>query len=224
MLADLVDGVKIQGRDREQVARLKGDEVMATVLAKAVRDRKRAAAPAAAHRPRPADAHAVGGHVGRRSSATPAAATGSTTPAAASSSARWPFHLADSARTPARARRGVAPGPQAPRRARPRSRGCGRCSRRPSCSTTCSARKALLHLAGRPATSTSSGVELLHRPRSESVDDVVWTHDDVPLLDEARALLGPKPRRQTPRRRRDPHLRPHRGRRGPGPLADAAGA
>ena len=26
---------------------------------------------------------------------------------------------------------------------------------------------------------------------------MVWTNDDVPLLDEARALLGPKPRRRT---------------------------
>ncbi|MCU0269368.1 MAG: UvrD-helicase domain-containing protein [Acidimicrobiales bacterium] len=34
----------------------------------------------------------------------------------------------------------------------------------------------------------------LHRPRSASVDDVVFTDDDVPLLDEARALLGPRPR------------------------------
>ena len=31
----------------------------------------------------------------------------------------------------------------------------------------------------------------LARPRSDDVDKVVWTHDDVPLLDEARALLGP---------------------------------
>ena len=48
-----------------------------------------------------------------------------------------------------------------------------------------------------------------------------------PLLDEARALLGPKPRRRMQRqrrrpRRRGPHLRPHHRRRGPGPLADAA--
>jgi DNA helicase IV len=40
--------------------------------------------------------------------------------------------------------------------------------------------------------------EALRRPRSEHVDDVVWTTDDAPLLDEARALLGPKPRRRRP--------------------------
>ena len=42
VLADLVEGVAIKGRDREEVARLKGDQVMAKVMAKAVRDRKRA--------------------------------------------------------------------------------------------------------------------------------------------------------------------------------------
>ena len=38
----------------------------------------------------------------------------------------------------------------------------------------------------------------LYRERAESLDAVVWTHDDAPLLDEARALLGPKPRRRRP--------------------------
>jgi DNA helicase IV len=36
----------------------------------------------------------------------------------------------------------------------------------------------------------------LHRPRSESADKVVWTTDDVPLLDEARARLGPRTKRE----------------------------
>ncbi len=64
----------------------------------------------------------------------------------------------------------------------------------------------------------------LHRPRSESVDDVRWTPADVALLDDAREVLGPKlgQGRQARRGRRDPHLRSHRDRRGPGPHADAA--
>ena len=33
----------------------------------------------------------------------------------------------------------------------------------------------------------------LHRPRSESVDDVRWTAADVALLDDAREVLGPRP-------------------------------
>jgi len=50
--------------------------------------------------------------------------------------------------------------------------------------------------------SASSGVlsdaerAALYRPRAESVDAVVFSNDDVPLLDEARAILGPKPRRR----------------------------
>jgi superfamily I DNA/RNA helicase len=43
----------------------------------------------------------------------------------------------------------------------------------------------------------------LERPRADDVAGVVWTHDDVPLLDEARALLGPKPRRRRDRSDRD---------------------
>ncbi|MCD9624797.1 HelD family protein [Rhabdothermincola salaria] len=38
----------------------------------------------------------------------------------------------------------------------------------------------------------------LRRPRSERVEDVVWATDDAPLLDEAKAVLGPKPRRKRP--------------------------
>ena len=38
----------------------------------------------------------------------------------------------------------------------------------------------------------------LRRPRAERAEEAGWTHDDVPLLDEARALLGPRPRRRRP--------------------------
>ncbi len=53
--------------------------------------------------------------------------------------------------------------------------------------------KGLLRLAGRNVLAEAD-VDLLYRPRSERVEQVVFTHDDVPLLDEARAVLGPKPR------------------------------
>lgn len=36
----------------------------------------------------------------------------------------------------------------------------------------------------------------LHRERSDDLADVAWTHEDAPLLDEARSLLGPVPRRR----------------------------
>ena len=52
--------------------------------------------------------------------------------------------------------------------------------------------KALLRLAGSKALDEGEWSSL-YRSRSASVDDVVWTHDDVPLLDEARAVLGARP-------------------------------
>ena len=63
----------------------------------------------------------------------------------------------------------------------------------------------------------------LRRERLADRGEVMWTDADVALLDEARELLGPRPaKRAGADGRRDPHLRPHRGRRGAGPLADAA--
>ena len=40
---------------------------------------------------------------------------------------------------------------------------------------------------------TPDEVELLHRPRRPHADEVVWSFQDVALLDEARARLGPRP-------------------------------
>jgi DNA helicase IV len=53
--------------------------------------------------------------------------------------------------------------------------------------------RALLRNAGRGLLSDDE-CEALVRPRSETVDQVVWTNEDAPPLDEARSLLGPKPR------------------------------
>ena len=75
-----------------------------------------------------------------------------------------------------------------------RSKRCGPCSRPPSSSTTCSARARSIRLAARGALDDDE-IALLARPRSAQVDDVVWTDADVPLLDEALELLGPKPAR-----------------------------
>ncbi len=51
----------------------------------------------------------------------------------------------------------------------------------------------LLHLAGRKFF-TDAELALLHRPRSDDASSIVWTSNDVPLLDEALELLGPRPR------------------------------
>lgn len=48
----------------------------------------------------------------------------------------------------------------------------------------------LLDLAGRDVLSEAER-SALHRPRSASPAEVAWTDADIPLLDEARALLGP---------------------------------
>jgi DNA helicase IV len=72
----------------------------------------------------------------------------------------------------------------------------------------------LLAAAGRGVLSDKE-VALLHRPRSRSLDEVPWTSADAALVDEARALLGP--RRSRPRRRsaaaadRGEHLRDELG-------------
>ena len=56
---------------------------------------------------------------------------------------------------------------------------------------------ALIELASGRVLSEAERAALL-RKRSGSVNEVTWAFDDVPLLDEARALLGPKPRRLRP--------------------------
>jgi DNA helicase IV len=52
---------------------------------------------------------------------------------------------------------------------------------------------ALITLATKDVLSAEDAA-LLHRPRSTSFDDVAWTSADLPLIDEARVLLGPRRR------------------------------
>ena len=52
--------------------------------------------------------------------------------------------------------------------------------------------QALLHSAAGSVLHPDE-TDLLHRPRQAHASDVVWTADDTPLLDEALALLGPRP-------------------------------
>ena len=55
--------------------------------------------------------------------------------------------------------------------------------------------RALLRSAGSNLL-TDEEAASLYRPRGELNDDIVFTNDDAPLLDEARALLGLRPRRK----------------------------
>ncbi len=53
--------------------------------------------------------------------------------------------------------------------------------------------RALLRAAGK-GTAAEQSIELLYRERSDHADNVVFTMDDAPLLDEALALLGSRPK------------------------------
>ncbi|PLS75311.1 MAG: helicase [Actinobacteria bacterium] len=51
----------------------------------------------------------------------------------------------------------------------------------------------LLRLAGKAILSAEE-LAGLHRPRSATLEEIPWTAEDLPLLDEARVLLGPRSR------------------------------
>ncbi|MEO7837611.1 MAG: ATP-binding domain-containing protein, partial [Acidimicrobiales bacterium] len=51
----------------------------------------------------------------------------------------------------------------------------------------------LLHLAGNGILSREE-LRAFHRPRSTTLKEIPWTAEDLPLLDEARVLLGPRHR------------------------------
>ena len=72
---------------------------------------------------------------------------------------------------------------------------------------------ALIELAAGRSLSAEEQASLV-RKRAATVDEATWTVDDVPLLDEARALFGPEAAPPAPRPaggRGRAHLRPHRG-------------
>ncbi|CAN5642938.1 AAA family ATPase [soil metagenome] len=191
VLADLVDTVSVRGRDAPLPARVKGDARMVKVLARAVRDRKRRlrrelVVPYGLTRLRVsveqseqivADARRRGRHHngGRRFV-----------------EAGLYEALAHSSRTP------LDPGEV---RSRVRLRREVREALEWMWPVLTPAQllhdlygsHALLDLAGRRRLSAEEVASLV-RPRSDSVNEVTWTIDDVPLLDEARALLGATPR------------------------------
>ncbi len=191
VLADLVDTVSVRGRDDPLPARVKGDARMVEVLAKAVRDRKR-----------PLRRDLVVGY-----GLTHLRVTVDRSERIVADARRRARHhnggrrfveqglyeaLAESARTPLD-----------PAEVRSRLR------RAPEIREALErmwpvltpaqllhdlyGSHALLELAGRRHLADEE-ISALVRPRAASVDDVTWTVDDVPVLDEARALLGATPR------------------------------
>ncbi len=196
VLADLLDNameLRVEGRDRPETARVKGDLRMAKVLAKAVHDRQR-----------PLRKTMRVGYGLQTLSLTP----GQSRAIVADAKRRFRVHnagrrhvensvfatLADSARVP------VEPG-----EVRQRLRNAPEVREALERMWPVLSPAELLHdLLGSQAlidlaaerTLSEGERRALHRPRATSAQDVVWTVDDVPLLDEARALLGPKPKRR----------------------------
>jgi DNA helicase IV len=194
-LADLVDHVRVQGTDRPVTGRIKGDLRMAKVLSKAVRDRERGL--------RNDLEVGYGLQVLRLTAAQSAAIV-------ADARRRYRTHnagrkhveasvfatLANSARTPVTAH-------EARERLRLTADVREALERMWPVLTPAQllhdlfGSRALLELAGSKWLSNDE-LDALYRERVEDVDALIFTTDDVPLIDETRELLGAKPRKRRP--------------------------
>jgi len=191
VLADLVDGVRVQGRDTGLTARVKGDLRMATVLRRAVRDRQRGLR---------ADLVVGFGLTHLRMTVAESERI------VADARRRFRKHNAGRRHVEAELFAALARSSRdelAPGTVRDRLRGT------PAIREALEwmwpvltpaqllhdlfGSRALLRNAGRNQLDDAEWAALV-RPRSGSVDDIIWTNDDVPLLDEGRALLGPRSR------------------------------
>ncbi len=207
VLADLLDAadrLDIQGRDQPLTGRVKGDLRMAQVLAQGVRDRQR-----------PLRRTLRVGYGVQTLSLTP----GQSEVIVADAKRRYRLHnagrrhveasvfatLADSARIPVEAGE-----------VQDRLRHAPEVREALERMWPVLTPAELLHdlfgspaLIGLAAGRRLSGDEqaALVRKRSGSLDEVTWSHDDVPLLDEARSLLGPKPRPRRPGQPADDDVR-----------------
>jgi DNA helicase IV len=193
VLADLVDHVRVSGRDRPATARIKGDARMSRVLAKAVRDRERPLR------------QPLRVPYGVQTLVLPAERT-----AEIVADARRRFRLHNAGRRFVESQlfaalADVSRVPTTPEEVRERARlsPAVREALERMWPVLTPAQllhdlfgsKALVDLAAGKHLSEDERMALL-RPRQDDVEAAVWTHDDVPLLDEARALLGPKGRRR----------------------------
>ncbi len=194
VLADLVPEVRVTGRDEQDGARIKGDLRMVGLVRRAVRDRQR-----------PLRSDLVVG-MGIRKIRVPVAET---------------KRIVDEARRRYRthnaARRHVVqslfealaahhPDGVAPEVAQEQLASTPEVRQALAWMWPVLTPAQLLHdLYGSPALLRSAGRKLgeeernaLHRPWAEDMDasSVVWTVDDVPVLDEAFELLGPRPKRK----------------------------
>jgi DNA helicase IV len=193
LVVDTIGEVRVSGYDRPAVARIKGDLRMASVLAKALRDRERPL-----RRPL-----RVG--LGRQTLRVTAEQT-----AEIVAEARRRFRLHNAGRRFVEARlfeelAASSRTPLNPAEVREKLRHTPEVREALERMWPVLTADELLHdlFGSRPLIDLAAGKHLaeperaaLARPRQSHVRDVVWTHHDVPLLDEARELLGPSPRRR----------------------------
>jgi DNA helicase IV len=193
VLADLVEQVRVRGRDAPATARIKGDARMSRVLAKAVRDRERPLR------------SALRVPYGVQTLVLPRERT-----AEIVADARRRFRLHNAGRRFVESQLFVALAdvsrvPTTPEEIRERARNAPEVREALERMWPVLTPAQLLHdlFGSRALVDLAAGRQLspderhaLVRPRVADVDDIVWTHDDVPLLDEARALLGPTARKR----------------------------
>jgi len=191
VLADLIDGVRVQGRDVGLTARVKGDLRMARVLRRAVRDRER-----------PLRDDLVVGYGLTNLRVTTQQSERIV------AEARRRFHKHNAGRR-------FVEGELYSALAQSSRDDLAAATVRDRLRRTPELREALermwpvltpaqlLHdlYGSRALLRSAAGTQLsepewqaLHRGRVDDLEALVWTNDDVPLLDEARALLGPRPR------------------------------
>ncbi len=198
VLADLLDhpgNLQIEGRDRPETARVKGDLRMVKVLAKAVHDRQRPLR------------HAMRVGYGLQTlTLTP----GQSKVIVADAKRRFQTHnagrrhvvasvfatLAESARLPTDAQEVRDRLQHAPEVTEALERMWPVLSPADLLHDLWGS-AALIHLAAGSRLSEQEKASLV-RERSASVGEVIWSVDDVPMLDEAHALLGAKPLRRRP--------------------------
>ena len=192
--ADLVEHVEVEGRDRGLTARVKGDARMSKVLATAVRDRERALR------------RDLRVPYGVQTLVVPATRTAEIV---ADARRRFRLHNAGRRFVESQLYAALASGsrvPTTPEEVRERTRLLPEVREALERMWPVLTPAQLLHdlFGSRALVELAGGKDLaddelaaLVRPRSAHVDAVVWTHDDVPLLDEARALLGPIRRKRS---------------------------
>ena len=121
------------------------------------------------------------------------------------------------------ARRGPRRGPLRCPRSAPRSSGCGRCSRRPAAARPVRLEGAAASWPARKHLTEDEYLVALPAAQPPTSPRSAGPTPTSPCSTRPAACLGPRPvKGKVDESGRDPHLRPHRHRRGAGPHADAA--